>query len=146
MRPMTEPSQINDRSPSPAAEYAAVFVGGATGTLLRYGLVQVDALSGTQWPWATFVANVVGAFLLGLVVAIFANHADSVKRALLGTGLCGGLTTFSTFQLELYLMIDRGDVGLAIAYLATSILLGLLAFAAGRRRFDRFSHEDSELA
>lgn len=97
----------------------AVFVGGMAGTLVRAGMAE-----GLPSPWATLLVNVLGAALLGYVVV-----ALPARRPLLGTGFCGGLTTFSTLQLEA-LELSTAD---AVLYLAASALLGWLALAAGRR-------------
>lgn len=103
---------------------AAVFAGGAIGTLVRAELVTAWTHTGTGWPWATFLANLVGAALLG-AIAVRTVRAPHV-HGLLGTGFCGGLTTFSTLQLEVVDLVDAGSTGLAIAYLTASIVLGVL--------------------
>lgn len=102
----------------------AVFVGGALGTLARAELATAWAHGPAQWPWPTFLANLVGAALLGAIAVrtVSAPHL----HGLLGTGLCGGLTTFSTFQLEVVELVDANATGLAIAYLTVSIVLGVL--------------------
>ncbi len=89
-----------------------------TGTLARVGVAE-----GLGSPWATLLVNVLGALLLGYVVV-----ALPARRPLLGTGFCGGLTTFSTLQLEA-LELSAPD---AVAYLAASAVLGWLAVAAGQ--------------
>lgn len=104
---------------------AAVFVGGAIGTLARVELAEAWAHGPTHWPWATLVVNLLGAALLG-AIAVRTTTRPHV-HGLLGTGLCGGLTTFSTLQLEVIEMIDAGATGRALAYLSVSLVLGLLA-------------------
>ncbi len=128
------------RFPSPdRRELAAIFVGGAAGALLRAGLAEAWAPAPSGWPWATFVVNIVGAFLLGWFVTRLAERLplSTYRRPLLGTGLCGALTTFATMQVELLRMLDAGRVGLAFAYLASSVAAGFvavhLATAATRR-------------
>lgn len=118
-----------------ARTLTALLVGGFVGTLLRALLADAWVHDPTVWPWATFVVNVVGALLLGVVVATLRTRpaASLHWRPLLGTGLCGGLTTFSTLQLELVRMAEADAVGLAVAYLAASLALGLLAVVAGLR-------------
>lgn len=76
----------------------AVFAGGAVGTLLRAGLSVAFPLPASQWPWPTFAVNIVGAFLLGYFTTRLQERLplSSYRRPALGTGLCGGLTTFST--------------------------------------------------
>lgn len=106
-------------------ELIAIFAGGALGALARYGLIRLDPPSAGAWPWATFAANVVGAFLLAQVLARTRPHRYA--RPLLGAGFCGALTTFSTMQLELLEMLDHGRGGLAAAYATASIAAGLAA-------------------
>jgi CrcB protein len=104
--------------------FVAVFVGGVVGTLARAGLLAAVP-TGTGWPWATWLANLVGAALLA---------STSVRRSrLLSTGFCGALTTFSTFQLEALHMLDRGQAVLAVAYVASSVAAGLLLVSLVRR-------------
>lgn len=110
-------------------ELAAVFVGGALGTLARAGLSSLVAADPTRWPWPTFAVNIVGAFLLGYFTTRLLERLplSSYRRPLLGTGLCGGLTTFSTMQVETVKMIEHQQYVLAASYTAASITLGLLA-------------------
>jgi CrcB protein len=108
-------------------ELAAVFAGGVVGALARAGVAEAWPPQPGHWPWATFLVNVAGAFVLGAVVA------RRYPRALLGQGFCGALTTFSTLQLELLQMLDAGRSGLALAYAAASLAAGLAAAELGRR-------------
>ena len=110
-------------------ELAAVFAGGAIGTLTRAGLETLAAPEPGRWPWPTFIVNIVGAFLLGYFVTRLLERlpTSSYRRPLLGTGLCGGLTTFSTMQVELLNMLDAGHAGLALGYAAASIVAGFAA-------------------
>ncbi|MDX6318869.1 MAG: fluoride exporter [Nocardioidaceae bacterium] len=112
-----------------ARELAAIFAGGAIGTTVRAALATRMPSSSTHWPTVTFVVNVVGAFLLGYVATRLQERLplSSYRRPLLGTGLCGGLTTFSTMQLEIVRMLDSGAYVLAAAYTVASIVAGLLA-------------------
>jgi fluoride exporter len=99
------------------------------GALARAGLAQAFATRPGEWPWATFAANLAGAFLLGYFVVRLRERlpVSTYRRPLLGTGLCGGFTTFSTMQLELLRMLDRDHLGLAAGYAAASIAGGFLA-------------------
>jgi CrcB protein len=112
-----------------AREVAAIFVGGALGTLARAGLAEAFPHSATQWPWPTFTVNVVAAFLLGYFVTRLQERLplSSYRRPLLGTGLCGGLSTFSTMQVEILKMIQAHDWGLAVGYAAASVAAGYAA-------------------
>jgi len=111
-------------------EPVAVFAGGCLGALARVGLAEALPPGAGGWPWGTFVANLVGAFVLGWVAAVL--HRGR-RRAFLATGVCGALTTFSGFQLELLELLDRGRVGVAAIYAGLSLLLGLRAVLLGRR-------------
>src|SRR3954470_5528807 len=112
-------------------ELAAVFAGGFAGALARAGLVEALPHGAAEWPWATFTVNVVGAFLLGYFTTRLQERLpqSAYRRPLLGTGLCGALTTFSTVQLELLDMLDAGRAGLAAAYALASVAAGFAAVA-----------------
>ncbi len=110
-------------------ELAAVFAGGAIGALARAVLGVVFAAPVGQWPWATFGVNIVGAVLLGYFTVRLQERLPFTpyRRPLLGTGVCGGLTTFSTMQVEALAMIDAHYYVLAAGYLLGSVAVGLLA-------------------
>ena len=110
-------------------EMAAVFAGGARGTLARAALAEAFPHSATAWPWPTFAVNIVAALLLGYFVTRLQERLplSSYRRPLLGTGLCGGLSTFSTMQLEIVRMLDAHAWGLAAGYAAASIAAGYAA-------------------
>ena len=110
-------------------EIAAVFAGGAIGTLARAALSVALPRAVTDWPWPVFAVNIVAAFLLGYFVTRLQERLplSSYRRPLLGTGLCGGLSTFSTMQVELLKMIEARAWGLAIAYAAVSVIAGYAA-------------------
>ena len=113
-------------------ELAAVFAGGALGALARTALNAFAIDDPASWPWPTFTVNIVGAFLVGYFTTRLLERlpSSSYRRPLLGTGLCGGLTTFSTMQVETLKMIEHGHWRLAVSYTVTSIVLGLLAVQA----------------
>ena len=124
--------------PSFAAECAAVYIGGFVGALARYGIVEAFDSYGGKWPWPTFIANIVGCAILGYVIAHRAKgNGSDIRLALLGTGFCGALTTFSTFQLEIYKLVDAHAYWTAAAYLAASIYIGLIAVGTSRRYVER---------
>jgi CrcB protein len=124
-------------------EVAAVFAGGFAGALARLGLVEALPHGPLEWPWPTFIANLLGAFALGYFATRLQERLplSAYRRPLLGTGFCGALTTFSTMQLEIYDMLDGGAVGLAVAYTATSIVAGfaLVVLATGLVRRARLA-------
>ena len=111
----------------------SVAIGGAIGAVLRWELAR--AVVGDGFPWATFVANVSGSLVLGVVLVggeVIARSSGAVQwhrlwRPFMATGVLGGFTTFSTFVLEL----NRIDAGTALLYLVSSVGLGLGAFAGG---------------
>jgi CrcB protein len=112
-----------------AREIAAVLTGGALGTALRAVLAEGFPHGATSWPWPTFGVNVLAAFLLGYFVTRLQERLppSSYRRPLLGTGLCGGLSTFSTMQVELLKMIDARAWGLAAGYTLASVVAGYAA-------------------
>src|SRR3954454_17212784 len=112
-------------------ELAAIFAGGFIGAVARAELNEVLPAGGPHWPWATFIINIGGAFLLGWFVTRLQERLplSAYRRPFLGTGLCGALTTFSTMQLELLRMLDAGRIGLALAYTGASVAAGFLAVA-----------------
>jgi len=114
-------------------ELAAIFVGGGLGGLLRTALAQLFPHAATSWPWPTFGVNIVAAFLLGYFFTRLQERLppSAYRRPLLGTGFCGGLSTFSTMQVELLDMIDAHRFGLAAGYAAVSVVGGYAAVAAG---------------
>lgn len=113
-------------------ELAAIFAGGFVGAVARAELAEALPDHSGRWPWATFIVNVVGAALLGYFTTRLQERlpVSAYRRPLLGTGLCGALTTFSTMQVELLQMLDGNRTGLALAYAVLSVLAGFLAVAA----------------
>ncbi len=111
----------------------AVAIGGALGTMARYELALAEPVGSGRFPWATFGANVVGSLVLGIAVVVWADEraAAGVARAFVAVGICGGLTTFSSWMVETVLLTRDGDGGLAAAYLVVSLVAGLAAVALG---------------
>jgi CrcB protein len=112
-------------------ELAAIFAGGCLGAIGRAALLELLPRDTAQWPWATFTANIVGAFALGYFTTRLQERLplSSYRRPLLGTGLCGALTTFSTMQLELLRMLEHDQAGLALGYASASIGAGFFVVA-----------------
>src|SRR3954453_19242022 len=110
-------------------ELAAIFAGGFIGGVARAELGVAITAGDGHWPWATFVANIGGAFLLGYFATRLQERLplSAYRRPFLGTGVCGALTTFSTMQIEVLGMLDHDRFGLALGYSLTSIAFGFAA-------------------
>jgi fluoride exporter len=108
-----------------------VFAGGALGAAARYGLNRAMPVSPGHWPWATFTANIAGAVLVGYLVTRLQERLAPSRglRPFLVTGLCGGLTTFSTLQVEFVRLGHDGHPLLGLVYMCTSIACGAFAVA-----------------
>jgi len=105
-----------------------VVVGAAVGAPSRYLVDRaVGARSRGVFPWGTFVVNVVGSFVLGVV----AGRVSPQWQALVGTGFCGALTTYSTFSYETLRLGEEGSLRYAVLNVAGSVLAGVTAAAAG---------------
>ncbi len=113
--------------------FLAVAAGGLVGAPSRYLLDR--AISGRTEPgrpWGTFVINVSGSLLLGLLTGLtMTGHLSEIGKALLGTGFCGAYTTFSTFSFETVRLVEDGRVFDAAGNVVISVALGLSAAAAG---------------
>jgi CrcB protein len=111
-----------------------IAVGGALGSLARYGLQRaVPHDDRASFAWATFVTNVLGCLLIGLLMCFVLEvwGARRYARPFLGVGLLGGFTTFSTYAVEAQGMARADAWATAAAYVVASVVLGLLAVRAG---------------
>jgi CrcB protein len=116
----------------PGRKLLAIYAGGVAGALIRVGLAEAFPPAAGAWPWPTFAVNMAGALLLGYFFARLSDHGeDRLVQPLLGTGLCGTLTTFSTFQLELFHFVDAGETGLALVYCVATVAAGYLLVRLG---------------
>lgn len=106
------------------AEVLAVALGGAFGSVLRYGTSQwILTIVGRGFPWGTLFVNVLGSLAIGLLFAFFASRPGAPAwRAFLLVGVLGGFTTFSTFSIETALLLERGEAGKALANVLASVL------------------------
>lgn len=111
-------------------ELLLVALGGALGSMGRYAISAWALADQLAWrfPVGTFLVNILGSLLIGLLGGLVVKHQwfSPEVRLLLITGVLGGFTTFSAFGLETFYLIRRGELGIAIAYVASSVLLGLI--------------------
>jgi CrcB protein len=110
-----------------------IAVGGALGSLARWGLAEALPHRSSEIAWGTIAANVVGSLLLGLLMALVLDvwSARRYVRPFLGVGVLGGFTTFSTYELDSRGLLATHHPALALAYLGGSVLAGLLAVTCG---------------
>jgi fluoride exporter len=111
----------------PAGVLVAVALGGAIGAPLRYGLSQLVPNNADEFPWATFVTNVSGSFVLGVVLIVLVRRFPTSRyaRPFLAVGVLGAYTTFSTFAVETDRLVGGGHAGTALAYVGLSLVAGL---------------------
>lgn len=112
----------------------AVFFGGGLGALTRYltSLYMTRVLA-VNLPLATFTVNIIGSFLIGFLYILFVQKSDlspALKLAIT-VGFCGGLTTFSTFSLELFEMVKNAQYLHAFVYIILSVIICLIAVTVG---------------
>ena len=112
---------------------SAIAVGGALGTLARYVVERAVVADPAGIPWGTLTVNIVGSFVLGIVVTLVTERwpDDRFLRPLVAVGFCGGFTTFSTLAVEIDQRIQHGHGALAAVYLAVTLVAGLGAALAG---------------
>ncbi len=103
-----------------------VAIGGAIGAVLRYVVVQA-----VSFPYGTMLVNVLGSFLIGLVLILLAEKGLDRFQPLVMTGVLGGFTTYSTFSLDTLRMFESGQIAGALTYSVGTLLLCLAACAAG---------------
>jgi fluoride exporter len=114
--------------------YILVFFGGGLGAALRH-LINLTCARclGTGLPWGTFIVNISGSTVMGLIAGYlaFKGEASQPWRLFLTTGILGGYTTFSAFSLDAALLYERGELGLAALYVAGSVVLSIAGLFAG---------------
>lgn len=110
-----------------------VAVGGAIGSLLRYGCSRL--WNSPAFPYGTLAVNIIGSFLIGLLFAVLSKQADEQKRLLLITGFCGGFTTFSAFSLEGLQLLQQTKFAVFFLYTFATVSLGLTATYFGFKLF-----------
>ena len=114
--------------------YLLVFIGGSLGSTLRH-LVNIvcPRFLGTHFPYHTFIINITGSTIMGLIAGYLAFRGDASQswRLFLMTGILGGYTTFSAFSLDSALLYERGEIGLSLLYVLGSVVLSILGLFAG---------------
>jgi CrcB protein len=112
----------------------AVAAGGALGAMGRHLVAgQVMRWAGGGFPWGTTTVNILGSFILGILVEYLALRwsATQEMRGFLVVGMLGGFTTFSAFSLDAVLLLERGSLGPAFAYIGGNVLLSICGLFAG---------------
>lgn len=110
-----------------------IFIGGGTGSVLRYLLtVTIHSRVTTAFPWGTFAVNILGCILIGFFYTLSSRiHISNEFRLLLTIGICGGFTTFSTFSNESLYLLKQGLYSTFLLYVIGSVILGILGVMAG---------------
>lgn len=114
--------------------YILVFLGGGLGASLRHAVnVGCARACGTNFPYGTFLINITGSLVMGLIAGYlaFKGEASQPWRLFVMTGILGGYTTFSAFSLDAVLLYERGEPGLAALYVAASVVLSIVGLVAG---------------
>jgi fluoride exporter len=127
------PSGDPTSRPRLPAVVAAVAVGGVVGAEARYGLAVALPHAPGEWPWSTLVANVTGCLLIGVLMVLVTERlrVHPLVRPLLGVGVLGGYTTFSTYTVDVLAGFATGHAGPAALYLALTPVLATVAVAVG---------------
>ena len=114
--------------------YLLVFFGGGLGAALRHAVnVACTRGFGTAFPYGTFIINITGSIVMGLIAGYlaFKGEASQPWRLFVMTGILGGYTTFSAFSLDTALLYERGEIGLALFYVLGSVVLSIAGVFAG---------------
>ena len=109
-----------------------VALGGAIGATCRYLTnVAMRALFGIGFPWGTLTVNIVGSFLMGMLVVVLERKGGNALVPVIMTGFLGGFTTFSAFSLDAIFLMEEGRTEIALVYIAASVLVSLAALVGG---------------
>jgi CrcB protein len=114
--------------------YLLVFIGGGLGASLRHTVnISCARCMGTSFPYGTFIINITGSIVMGLIAGYlaFKGEASQPWRLFLMTGILGGYTTFSAFSLDTAVLYERGEIGLALFYVLGSVVLSIAGLFAG---------------
>jgi CrcB protein len=128
------PAQRRQRGWDPGV-LAAIALGGVVGAEARYGLSVLLPHHPGQWPMATWLTNVSGCFLIGVLMIVITELTSPHRlvRPFLGVGVLGGYTTFSTAMVDVQQMAQAGHEGLALAYLSVTLVAAVVAAFLGMR-------------
>jgi CrcB protein len=127
------PADRRELGAHPAAVLGTIAAGGVLGALARAGLQAAFPHGPRDFPWATFGVNVSGCLLIGVLMALLgrARTARPLVRPFLGVGVLGGFTTFSAYVVDVQQAVTAGAAGTALAYLAATMVGGLVAVGVG---------------
>ena len=112
----------------------AIFLGGGCGALSRYLIIdQINKISSNSFPYGTTLVNVLGAFLIGIIYYLLISKIiiNEQLKVFITIGFLGGFTTFSSFNLDFFKLIESGSIFLAIVYALASLLITIVAFYIG---------------
>lgn len=127
------PQQRAELRTAPWAVLGVVSVGGALGALARYAIANILPAGPTGFPWATFLINVSGCLLIGVLMVLVTDvwGGRRLVRPFLGVGVLGGFTTFSTYVVDIQRLVNAGAAATALEYLVATVLAALVAVYLG---------------
>jgi len=130
---VSDTARVRARRRRGARLLVAVAAGGALGTWARDETVLALPVAAGGFPWAIFWVNVAGSFILGVTMTLVLERLPPTRyvRPVVAIGFCGGLTTFSTWMVDMVTLADRGHTGTAVLDLAVSLVAGLASLVAG---------------
>jgi CrcB protein len=145
--PDVEPQDARDPVLHPTV-LAVIAVGGALGSIARWGVAEALPHPPGGFPTSTLVVNLTGSFMLGALLVVVSERLTDARllRPFVGVGLLGGFTTFSTAMLDVHELVQGGRAPLAVGYLALSVLAGLAAVLLGAAAVRALSSADARTA
>tara|TARA_B100001029_G_scaffold94025_1_gene77163 strand:+ start:1157 stop:1531 length:375 start_codon:yes stop_codon:yes gene_type:complete len=118
-------------------EIIAVFIGGGIGSVLRFMVNKIEFISENNIPYPTLISNILGCFILGLVLGYFLKNENpnSILFVFLTVGICGGFTTFSSFSYENLELLENGQIFTFLTYMFGSLVVGMISVYSGTYLF-----------
>ena len=118
-------------------EIIAVFIGGGIGSVLRFMVNKIKFISENNIPYPTLISNILGCFILGLVLGYFLKNENpnSILFVFLTVGICGGFTTFSSFSYENLELLENGQIFTFLTYMFGSLVVGMISVYSGTYLF-----------